>query len=118
MFLVANLIEALAKILDVALSLYTWVIIIRALLSWVNPDPYNVIVQFLYRATEPVLRPVRRWIPLRNFGIDLSPVIVYTGDHVSTIFPGPEPDPACIQAPVLMDGVREDFPERRQATTI
>ncbi len=76
MFLVANLIEALAKILDVALSLYTWVIIIRALLSWVNPDPYNVIVQFLYRATEPVLRPIRRWIPLRNFGIDLSPVIV------------------------------------------
>ncbi len=76
MFLLANLIEALAKILDIALSLYTWVIIIRALLSWVNPDPYNVIVQFLYRATEPVLRPVRRWLPFRNFGIDLSPVIV------------------------------------------
>lgn len=76
MFLLANLIEALAKILDVALSLYTWVIIIRALLSWVNPDPYNAIVRFLYRATEPVLRPVRRWIPFRNFGIDLSPVIV------------------------------------------
>jgi YggT family protein len=76
MFLLANLIEALAKILDVALSLYTWVIIIRALLSWVNPDPYNVIVQFLYRATEPVLRPIRRWLPFRNFGIDLSPVIV------------------------------------------
>ena len=76
MFLVANLIEAFAKILDVVLSLYTWVIILRALLSWVNPDPYNTIVRFLYRATEPVLRPVRRWIPLRNFGIDLSPVIV------------------------------------------
>ncbi len=76
MFLLANFIEALAKILDVALSLYIWVIIIRALLSWVNPDPYNVIVQFLYRATEPVLRPVRRWLPFRNFGIDLSPVIV------------------------------------------
>jgi len=60
----------------VALGLYTWVIIIRALLSWVNPDPYNPIVQFLYRATEPVLRPVRRWLPLRNLGIDLSPVIV------------------------------------------
>jgi len=76
MFLVANLIEAFAKILDVVLSLYTWVIIIRALLSWVNPDPYNPIVQFLYRATEPVLRPVRRWIPFRNFGIDLSPIVV------------------------------------------
>ena len=76
MFLVANLIEAFAKILDVVLSLYTWVIIIRALLSWVNPDPYNPIVQFLYRATEPVLRPVRRWLPFRNVGIDLSPVVV------------------------------------------
>ena len=75
MFLVANLIEAFAKILDVVLSLYTWVIIIRALLSWVNPDPYNPIVQFLYRATEPVLRPVRRWLPFRNLGIDLSPII-------------------------------------------
>jgi YggT family protein len=76
MFLVANLIEAFAKILDVVLSLYTWVIIIRALLSWVNPDPYNPIVQFLYRATEPVLRPVRRWLPFGNFGIDLSPIVV------------------------------------------
>jgi YggT family protein len=76
MFLVANLIGAFAKILDVVLSLYTWVIIIRALLSWVNPDPYNVIVQFLYRATEPVLRLVRRWLPFRNFGIDLSPIVV------------------------------------------
>ena len=76
MFLLANLIEALAKILDVALNLYMWIIIIRALLSWVNPDPYNPIVRFLYRATEPVLSRVRRWLPFRNFGIDLSPVVV------------------------------------------
>jgi YggT family protein len=76
MFLLANLIEALARILDVALNLYVWIIIIRALLSWVNPDPYNPIVRFLYRVTEPVLSPVRRWIPFRNFGIDLSPVVV------------------------------------------
>ena len=76
MFLLANLIEAFAKILDVVLSLYTWVIIIWALLSWVNPDPYKTIVQFLYRATEPVMRPVRRWLPFGNFGIDLSPVVV------------------------------------------
>ncbi len=76
MFLLANLIEALARILDVALNLYVWVIIIRAFLSWVNPDPYNPIVRFLYRATEPVLSPVRRWLPFRNFGIDISPVVV------------------------------------------
>ncbi len=76
MFLLANLIEALARILDVALNLYVWIIIIRALLSWVNPDPYNPIVRFLYRVTEPVLSPVRRWLPFRNFGIDISPVVV------------------------------------------
>jgi len=76
MFLLANLIEALARILDVVLNLYTWIIIIRALMSWVNPDPYNPIVRFLYRATEPVLSPVRRWLPFRNLGIDLSPVVV------------------------------------------
>ena len=76
MSLAAKLIEVLARILDVGLNLYTWVIIIRALLSWVSPDPYNPIVRFLYRATEPVLRPVRRWLPFGNFGIDLSPVVV------------------------------------------
>jgi YggT family protein len=52
-----------------------WVIIIRALISWVNPDPYNPIVSFLYRATEPVLSRVRRVIPYMG-GIDLSPMIV------------------------------------------
>jgi YggT family protein len=53
-----------------------WIIIGRALISWVNPDPYNPIVTFLYRATEPVLAPIRRWIPLRGMGIDISPIIV------------------------------------------
>jgi YggT family protein len=53
-----------------------WIIIARALISWVNADPYNQIVIFLYKATEPVLRLVRRIIPFRNIGIDLSPMIV------------------------------------------
>ncbi|OPY90785.1 MAG: YGGT family protein [Syntrophus sp. PtaU1.Bin208] len=76
MFIANNLVLALAKILDIALSLYMWILIARAVISWVNPDPYNPIVMFLYRATEPVLAPVRRWLPLRNIGIDLSPLIV------------------------------------------
>lgn len=76
MFVVANLLEAFARILDVGLWLYMWIVIIRALISWVNPDPYNPIVRFLHRATEPVLRPVRRLIPTGNIGIDISPVIV------------------------------------------
>jgi len=76
MFIVANLVEIIARILDIGLTLYMWVVIIRALLSWVSPDPYNPIVRFLYRATEPVLRPVRRLVPMGNIGIDISPVIV------------------------------------------
>lgn len=76
MFILGNLIEAIARILDIGLMLYMWIIIIRALISWVNPDPYNPIVRFLYQITEPVLSSVRRWIPLRGIGIDISPIIV------------------------------------------
>jgi len=76
MIVLSNLIIALAKVIDIALTLYMWIIIARAVISWVNPDPYNKIVIFLYRVTEPVLRPVRRILPLRNIGIDISPIIV------------------------------------------
>lgn len=76
MFVLANFIEGLAKVLDIFLTIYIWIIIIRALISWVNPDPYNPIVVFLYRVTEPVLRPVRKWLPFRNMGIDFSPIVV------------------------------------------
>jgi len=53
-----------------------WIIIIRALLSWVNPDPYNPIVQFLHSITEPVLYRVRKLVPMSGMGLDLSPIIV------------------------------------------
>lgn len=76
MFVLGNFVEGIAKVLDMVLTVYIWIIIIRALISWVNPDPYNPIVQFLYRITEPVLRPIRRWLPFRNIGIDFSPVVV------------------------------------------
>ena len=76
MFVIGNLIAAVAKILDLALTLYLWIIIFRAVISWVNPDPYNPIVRFLYRVTEPVLAPIRRWIPLQGMGIDISPIIL------------------------------------------
>jgi YggT family protein len=58
-----------------ALNIYMWIIIARALISWVNPDPYNPIVSFLYRATEPVLYRIRRVMPDLG-GLDLSPLIV------------------------------------------
>ena len=75
MFVAGNALSAVATILDYVLSLYMWVIIARALISWVNPDPWNPIVQFLNRATEPVLAPIRRLIGLR-IGMDVSPIIV------------------------------------------
>lgn len=76
MFVFGNIILGIAKVLDVALTIYMWVIIIRALISWVNPDPYNPIVQFLHRATEPVLRQLRKLAPpWKMGGIDLSPLI-------------------------------------------
>lgn len=72
----SNFIIAIAKVIDIILTVYMWIIIARALISWVNPDPYNKIVIFLYRVTEPVLRPIRRIIPRHNLPIDFSPLIV------------------------------------------
>ena len=74
MFLFRNVLLGTATVLDYVLWLYMWIIIARALISWVNPDPWNPIVQFLDRATEPVLAPIRRWMGWR-MGIDLSPII-------------------------------------------
>jgi YggT family protein len=76
MFVLGNFIIAVARIIDIALTLYMWIIVIRAVLSWVNPDPYNPIVRFLYQITEPVMARVRRWIPFRAMGIDFSPIII------------------------------------------
>jgi len=76
MFALRHLIEALATIVDLALNIYLWLIIARALLSWVNPDPYNPIVRFLYNVTEPVLGYVRRRLPVVFGGLDLSPLLV------------------------------------------
>jgi YggT family protein len=75
-FILGNLLQATAQVLNIILQLYMWIIIIRALLTWVNPDPYNPIVQFLYNITEPVLHRVRQLIPMSGIGIDFSPIIV------------------------------------------
>jgi YggT family protein len=75
MFLLGNLFHAIALILDTLLTIYMWVIIIAALITWVSPDPYNPIVKFLYSVTDPVLRPIRRHIGIA-MGIDISPLIV------------------------------------------
>ncbi|MCM8756559.1 MAG: YggT family protein [Candidatus Omnitrophica bacterium] len=76
MFILANFLGAFANILDIGLTIFYWLIIIRAIISWVNPDPYNPLVQFLYKTTEPILSYIRRYLPLDfRFGIDISPLI-------------------------------------------
>jgi YggT family protein len=75
-FVAGNLLLALANLLHLVLQAYFWIIIARAVLSWVNPDPFNPIVRFLYRVTEPVLRPIRHRLPTFSIGIDLSPMVV------------------------------------------
>lgn len=75
MFIIGNFILAIANVLDIILGVYKWIIIIAAVVSWVNPDPYNPIVRFLYSVTEPALRPIRRIIGYRLGPIDISPLI-------------------------------------------
>lgn len=74
MFAIGNLLVAVATICDYILTIANWLIIIRALISWVNPDPYNPIVQFLYKTTEPLLAPFRRIMPASSMGLDISPI--------------------------------------------
>jgi len=76
MLILKNFIFAIAQVLDIVLTLYMWLIIIRAILSWVSPDPYNPIVRFIHSMTEPVLYQIRKRIPLSFSGIDFSPIIV------------------------------------------
>ena len=74
MFVAGHFLEAVAFLLNYLLWAYMWIIIVRALISWVNPDPWNPIVQFLHKVTDPVLRPIQRRLPMT--GIDVSPVVV------------------------------------------
>ena len=76
MFILGNLLLATAKVLNIVFSIYMWIIIAQAILSWVNPDPYNPIVRFLYNITEPILATVRRYIPVHFGGLDLSPLVI------------------------------------------
>ncbi len=69
------LIVAIARILDLAFSIYIFIVVARALVSWVNPDPYNSIVRFLHSATDPVLYRLRRLLPFLQAGaFDFSPI--------------------------------------------
>ena len=82
MFVASNFLLTIARLLELVINIYIWVIIARALISWVSPDPYNPIVRFLYRVTEPVLRPVRDRMPSLAVGLDLSPLVVILALYV------------------------------------
>jgi YggT family protein len=74
-FVLSNFITGVAKVLSIVLNLYMYLILIRAVLSWFSPDPYNPIYQFLLRITEPVLGYIRRILPMRAGMMDLSPIV-------------------------------------------
>ena len=77
-----SIIMGLGSILHSLLTIYIWVVIIAALLSWVRPDPSNPIVQVLYRLTEPAYTLVRRFMPTVFNGIDLAPIVIIVGLQV------------------------------------
>ncbi len=74
--ILGNFVHAVADVLFVILEIYMLIVIVSALISWVNPDPYNPIVRFLRAVTDPAFRLVRRLLPLPQTGIDFSPIIV------------------------------------------
>ena len=81
MFIIGNFLIAFANIIGIVLKLYLWVVIARAILSWINPAPYNDIVrqiiQAVYSLTDPVLNQIRKRLPVTYGGIDFSPIVVF-----------------------------------------
>jgi YggT family protein len=75
MFMLGNFLMALAKLINFVLGAYIWVVIARAVITWVNADPYNPIVRFLYQVTDPLLVRIRRFVPIMG-SLDLSPMIL------------------------------------------
>ncbi|MCX7966191.1 MAG: YggT family protein [Syntrophorhabdaceae bacterium] len=76
MFAMANLLSSLAWTLNILLDLYFWVIFIRAIMSWFNPNPYNPFVRTIYRLVDPVTYKISRIIPTRFGMVDLSPFVL------------------------------------------
>ena len=79
MFVVGNLLDASALVIEYVLQIYSWIVIARVVISWVNADPYNPIVRAIYSMTEPVLYRIRRALPVYAGGIDFSPIVVFIG---------------------------------------
>ncbi|QKG28977.1 MULTISPECIES: YggT family protein [unclassified Campylobacter] len=74
--ILSTFLSAIADILHMVIQIYVWIIIISAIISWVRPDPYNPVVQLLYRLTEPVYAWIRKFVPTVFGGIDLAPIFI------------------------------------------
>lgn len=86
MFILGNFIRALAEVINIGLTLFMWIVIAHAILSWVRPDPFNPIVRFINQVTEPLLYQIRSRIPTAFGGFDFSPIIVLLGVVFLRIF--------------------------------
>ncbi len=84
MFVLGNLVITIAQLVSIILTALYWLILIRALISWVSPDPYNPIVRFLYQVTEPILEPIRRFLPVS--GMDFSCLVAFLAIFVLRSF--------------------------------
>ena len=87
MYVIGYFLKALAVILNIIIFGFMWIVIARAVLSWVSPDPYNPIVRFIHNVTEPVLYPIRKRLPLYAGGIDFSPIVVILACYFLQMFP-------------------------------
>jgi len=76
MFILGNFLYSVAHLVEALLTIMYWLVIVRALISWVDPDPFNPIVQFLYRTTDPILAPIKKFLPTLG-PVDLSPIIAF-----------------------------------------
>ncbi|MDP2943115.1 MAG: YggT family protein [Candidatus Omnitrophota bacterium] len=85
MFILGNFLYSVAHLLEALITILYWLIIVRALISWVNPDPFNPIVQFLYKTTDPILAPIRKFMPTLG-PVDLSPIIAFFALYFLKLF--------------------------------
>lgn len=86
MFVLGYFLNALAFVLDYALTIYMWIVIAKVVLSWVNPDPYNPIVRFINNATDPLFYQIRKRIPVTFGMLDISPIIIIFSIYFIQIF--------------------------------
>lgn len=80
MFVLVNILEAIVFVIHQLLDVYSFIVIIVCLISWVNPDPYNPIVRILRNLTEPLLWRIRKYLPFTYVrGLDFSPIVLLIG---------------------------------------